>query len=78
MLSDDYAKTDAVVYVVDSTNKEPEHVMKEYLFDIIQEGLDGVPLLVMANKQDDPTARSKEEIMEELELTKITDREWSK
>ena len=50
--------------------------MKEYLFDIIKEGLDGVPLLVMANKQDDPTARSKEEIMEELELTKITDREW--
>ena len=52
--------------------------MKEYLFDIIKEGLDGVPLLVMANKQDDPTARSKEEIMEELELTKITDREWCK
>ena len=52
--------------------------MKENLFDMIKEGLGGVPLLVMANKQDDPTSRSKEEIMEELELTKITDREWSK
>ena len=68
----------AVVFVVDSTNKDVNDETKEYLFDLLKEGLEGVPLLVMANKQDEPDARSKEVIMEELELSKITNRQWSK
>ena len=68
----------AVVFVVDSTSKDVNDETKEYLFDLLKEGLDGVPLLVMANKQDEPNARSKEVITEELELSKITNRQWSK
>ena len=69
---------DAVVFVVDSTSKDANEDTKEYLYDLIKEGLEGVPLLVMANKQDELNPRSKEVITEELGLTEITDREWSK
>ena len=74
-----YANTDGVVFVVDSTDRERADETKELLYEMIAEDeLRGVPLLVMANKQDNLKARSKEVIAEELKLRNITDREWSK
>lgn len=37
-----------------------------------------LPLLVLANKQDLPSAISTERMSEELQLHKIKDRPWSK
>ena len=75
-----YPNTDGVVFVVDSSDKDRADETKELLDDIVitEDELRGVPLLVMANKQDNLKARSKEVIAEELKLRNITDREWSK
>ena len=42
-----------------------------------EEDLGGVPLLVLANKQDLPGAMSEVEISEKLGLINITDRQWN-
>jgi ADP-ribosylation factor-like protein 1 len=39
--------------------------------------LEGVPLLVMANKQDMPDAASEKEITEILGLSRIKERSWA-
>ena len=70
-----YDNTDAIVYVVDSADRrrvdeaadELEHLLKE-------EKLDGVDLLVFANKQDLLTAMTPAELMDELELDRFKDR----
>ena len=69
---------DAIVFMIDSTNKNPYDDTKEYLDDLINEGREGVPLLVMANNQEDPNAKSNEVITEQLGLARITNRKWSK
>ena len=44
---------------------------------LAEEDLRGVPLLVLANKQDLPGAMSEVELSEKLGLTSITDRQWN-
>jgi len=42
-----------------------------------EDELSGIPLLFFANKQDLVTALEPEEIVDELQLDEIDDRDWS-
>ena len=52
-----YQDTNAVIFVVDSADKERIEIAKQELELMLQEEeLKGVPVLVLANKQDLPNA----------------------
>ncbi|XP_047490289.1 ADP-ribosylation factor-like [Penaeus chinensis] len=64
-----YQNTTAVVYVVDSSDSERLREAKEELEAILEnEEVAGVPLLVIANKQDLPRALSVQQVSEGLDL----------
>ena len=72
-----YPNTNAVIYVVDSTDTERIDVAKSEMITMLQEeDLKGVPLLIFANKQDMPNAMSELEVGEKLGLTLIKNRQW--
>lgn len=54
---------------IGDADRELQHLLQ-------QEDLRGVPLLVFANKMDLPNAMKREEVVKELRLTNIHDREW--
>lgn len=72
-----YPRTNAIIFMVDSNNREriddAEHELR-YL--LRQEELRGAPLLVLANKMDLPNAMEKAEVIEKLNLKSIHDRDW--
>ena len=73
-----YEQTDALIYVVDSADENRVMEVKENLTELLgEELLNGVPLLVFANKQDLDLALDAPEIMNTLELNAITDRTWN-
>eukprot|EP01090_Pellita_catalonica_P010543 TRINITY_DN21978_c0_g1_i1.p1 TRINITY_DN21978_c0_g1~~TRINITY_DN21978_c0_g1_i1.p1 ORF type:complete len:186 (-),score=25.32 TRINITY_DN21978_c0_g1_i1:172-729(-) len=73
-----FEKTDAIVWVVDSTDKERLQACKTELGSLLQEErLAGASLLVLANKQDLPDSLPPEKIRDILELDKIkSSRHW--
>ena len=72
-----YPNTNAIIYVVDSCDKERIHISKQELSTLLQESdLQGVPLLIFANKQDVPAALSEAEVSENLGLSDIKNRQW--
>merc|ERR1712061_502415 len=70
--------SDALVYVVDSSDKrrleESGQELRELLAD---DKLAGIPLLIFANKQDLLQASPADEISESLQLALIADRTWT-
>ncbi|KAL3795580.1 hypothetical protein ACHAWO_001575 [Cyclotella atomus] len=71
-------RTDLLIFVVDSSDQiRMEETSTELKQLLNEEKLSGVPLLVLANKQDLLNAISPEEISEELNLANITDRPWT-
>jgi ADP-ribosylation factor-like protein 5B len=67
----------AVVFVVDSNDRENMLVAKMELFNImLHENLKGACLLVLANKQDIQGARTAGEICQDLNLHAIKDHDW--
>lgn len=69
--------TDALVYVIDSTDqKRMEETGIELDQLVSEEKLENVPILIYANKQDLMNAHDAEEISEGLNLVSITDRPW--
>lgn len=73
-----YANTDAIIYVVDSSDRDRMGIAKEELFAMLDEKeLKDSILLIMANKQDAKTAMSVEEVSEKLNLSKIKNRTWT-
>lgn len=73
-----YPNTDAVIFVVDSTDKERLMIAKQELMAMLDEDeLRDAILLVFANKQDQPEALGKETICERLGLTELRNRQWS-
>lgn len=73
-----YANTDAIIYVVDSNDPERMGIAKNELFAMLEEEeLRDAILLVMANKQDLPTAMKVEEVSEKLGLSNIKNRQWT-
>jgi len=64
-----------VVYVIDSTDKDRLEIAKQELELMLQEEeLRGVPVLILANKQDLPNAMNEQEICNGLGLTSISNR----
>lgn len=73
-----YDQTDALVYVVDSSDEARVEEVKENLQELLaEELLAGVPLLVFANKQDLDLAMEAPEVMEHLRLSEISTRTWN-
>ena len=70
-----YQDTNAIVYCIDSADKDRLEVAKQELELMLQEEeLKGIPVLIMANKQDLPNAMNEQEICNGLGLTEIQNR----
>ncbi|XP_061181638.1 uncharacterized protein LOC133190171 [Saccostrea echinata] len=72
-----YQGTEGLVYVVDSNDRERMNESREELFRILQtDEMRGVPVMVIANKQDLPNVLSTAEVAERMCLHKLTSRKW--
>ena len=73
-----FPKTNAIVFVIDSTDKDRLDIAKQELFFLIKEDdLKGVPIAILANKQDLEGALSDIEISEMLGLSDIKTNQWA-
>lgn len=73
-----YSNTAAVIFVVDSTDKDRMATASKELHMMLQEEeLQDAALLVFANKQDQPGALSASEVSKQLNLVELKDRSWS-
>lgn len=74
-----YQNTNAVIFVVDSNDRDRISDCKDELHRMFgEEQLRDVPVLVLANKQDLPNAMSVNGITDRLELHTIRNRPWCK
>ena len=72
-----FEQTDAMVYVIDSADRKRIEETGLELADLLEEDkLSGVPVIVLANKQDLVTALSPDEVADALNLYSIRDRPW--
>ncbi|KAJ3411631.1 ADP-ribosylation factor-like protein 2 [Chytridiales sp. JEL 0842] len=73
-----FEQTDGLVWVVDSADRPDrlEDCKKELHALLKEERLAGASLLIFANKQDLPSALTKDQIAEILELDKISTHHW--
>jgi len=72
-----YSNTDAIIYVVDSTDKERMGVSKQELMSMLEEEeLKKSILVVLANKQDMDEAMSETEVAKQLGLSAIRERKY--
>ncbi len=70
---DYYAKVDAIVYLVDSSDRERFPESKKELDGLLgDDSLSTVPFLILGNKIDIPTAASEDELRNWLGLTYTT------
>ncbi|CDJ37606.1 ADP-ribosylation factor domain-containing protein, putative [Eimeria tenella] len=71
--------TDGLIWVVDSADRDRMKTCKEELHRLLkEERLAGVPVLILANKQDVPSALSPEGIKEALGLSDMSvSRHWA-
>ncbi|CAF2049499.1 unnamed protein product [Brassica napus] len=73
-----FPNTQAVIYVVDSSDTDRIGVAKEEFHAILEEEeLKGAVVLIFANKQDLPGALDDAAVTEALELHKIKSRQWA-
>eukprot|EP00397_Hematodinium_sp_SG-2012_P046150 GEMP01052044.1.p1 GENE.GEMP01052044.1~~GEMP01052044.1.p1 ORF type:complete len:187 (+),score=27.60 GEMP01052044.1:50-610(+) len=73
-----FDNTNAVIFVVDSGDRDRIEEAAEEMMKVIQDaGMTvGVPLLVLANKQDLPQAMSVSEIEKNLHLGSLRENQW--
>lgn len=72
-----YANTNAVIFVIDSNDRERIGEAKEELHKMLQDSqLADSILLVFANKQDLPHAMDANEVKNKLELLNLKQRTW--
>jgi small GTP-binding protein len=74
-----YQNTDAIIFVVDSHDRDPERIQDAHdeLHKLMNEDqLKDAALLVFANKQDLPKAMSLTELQEKLGLNELRKRTW--
>eukprot|EP01083_Nonionella_stella_P076460 208359_1 len=72
-----YDNSDALIYVIDSADRRRVEESGIELNSLIEdEKLAGIPVLVLANKQDLINAMSAKELAETLMLHTIRDRQW--
>ena len=68
---------DALIFVVDSSDRERFPEAKEELWGLLDDDrLRNSYILILANKQDLPRAASASEISDALDLYKLRDRQW--
>eukprot|EP00878_Enallax_costatus_P039802 GHUV01045718.1.p1 GENE.GHUV01045718.1~~GHUV01045718.1.p1 ORF type:complete len:213 (+),score=26.65 GHUV01045718.1:291-929(+) len=73
-----YPNTQAIIYVVDSSDVERIGISKEEFHAIVEEEeLKDALILVYANKQDLPGALSDAQVAEALGLADIRNRDWA-
>mmetsp|Transcript_123253 Transcript_123253/g.213801 ORF Transcript_123253/g.213801 Transcript_123253/m.213801 type:complete len:200 (-) Transcript_123253:120-719(-) len=73
-----YRGTEGMIFVVDSSDKSRIEEASTVLAGLLaEEAIHGVPLLVLANKQDLPGALNVDEITEKLKLRKLKGLQWS-
>lgn len=73
-----YQEQEAVIFVVDSCDKDRMQIAKRELMNIIEEDeLKNAVVCVFANKQDMPEALKTAEIAEALGLSSIVDKKWT-
>ena len=73
-----YQNTQALIYVVDSNDRERIVEAREQLMKILaEEEMRDVVLLVFANKHDLPNAMGVSEVIEKLGLDTIKNRRWN-
>ena len=69
--------TDGVVYVVDSSDRERFPEAKKELVSLLRSyELSGVPVILLANKQDVRDAAGPQQVAEELKLCEISQNPW--
>ena len=74
-----YQNTDAIIFVVDSHDRDPERIQdaKDEIRTLMnQEELKDASLLVLANKQDLPKAMNLQELTQKLDLDSYRGRNW--
>jgi len=74
-----YQNTDALIFVIDSADREPERIdsAREELHNLLNEDeLRDAALLVFANKQDLSKAMNATEITEKMGLQELRKRDW--
>ena len=72
-----YVNTNAVIMVVDSTDRERLDLVKAELFRLLRhEHLKGAVLLVFANKQDAKARMTTDQVASALDLSAIKDHNW--
>lgn len=73
-----YASTDAVIFVVDSTEPQRFSIARNELHRILESpDLADACILIFANKQDVAGAIPPEKVAEAMALNAITDRSWT-
>ncbi|GMM50736.1 Arf family GTPase [Starmerella bacillaris] len=73
-----YQGAQAVVFVVDSTDKDRMEISASELKTMLEEDeLSEAVLLVYANKQDQPDALGADEVTKALKLSELKDRSWT-
>jgi ADP-ribosylation factor-like protein 1 len=73
-----YANTDAIIYVVDSVDRERMATSQEELFSMLEEEeLKDAAVVVLANKQDMEGAMTHTEVSDALGLTNLRNRTWT-
>lgn len=73
-----YSGTAAVIFVVDSTDRDRLEISANELKTMLEEDeLQDSALLVFANKQDQPGALGASEIAKALDLSSLKDRSWT-
>ena len=72
-----YVGADAIIFVVDSADRERVTLASKELEFILQdEDLKKSPLMVFANKQDLPDAMALSDLICQLKLDQIQERSW--
>ncbi|KAF8400381.1 hypothetical protein HHK36_013679 [Tetracentron sinense] len=73
-----FPNTQAIIYVVDSSDTDRLVIAKDEFHAILEEEeLKGAVVLIFANKQDLPGALDDAAVTEALELHKIKSRQWA-
>ena len=70
--------TDAILFIVDSSDRQRISEARNELFRVLDdEATKNCCILVLANKQDLPNCLALNEMIESLQLSEIKDHEWS-
>ena len=72
-----FVGADGIVFVVDSADPRKFEEVKEELYKLVEhEDLDGVPICVIAHKQDLPNAEPPNDLVDIIGLREVASHDW--